>query len=168
MPSELSQVLSFTQRYSPDQPRDDHGRFGEGSGDKEKFLEKVNKLNSVEIQATWAGTNKPAPIEKALENPIPREPSEMSEETSKALKLAIENKDYTEMDVSISKITSRQTWVKAANLEHIYDNKDEQEPATAIKSGNHYIILDGNHRAATLLLSGDKTISLKVWNIENK
>lgn len=99
-------------------------------------------------------------------NPIPRLHGEWdSGKRWKKLQASLRAKKYTDVDVPVHKIKSRQNYVHDAGVVKALSNK---KPATGVKSadGEHYYVMDGNHRVTRDLLLGKSHTRMRVYHTE--
>lgn len=141
-------------RYSPDQPRDDHGRFGEGTFDGAKARAAAAAIPSVDdVKSVFRATDKStndvlAAAERATNTPSGK-------------------KAATAQEVEISTLVSKQDGVGDKRLDRAIDGFADgsltsdlskgPEAAYVIRHDGENHIIDGNHRLAALKLAGVKT-----------
>lgn len=133
-----------------------HGRVDSPDGPDQNHLLKTMPDGSV--RKTNFGTHN---------NPIPRLHGEWdSGKRWKKLQRSLKTKKYKEIDVPIHKVKSRQNYVHDHGVVKSLKNK---EPATGVRSadGEHYHVMDGNHRVARDLLMGKKHTRMRIYQTES-
>lgn len=159
-----------TLEFNPDQPRDEQGQWTSGGGSA------LQELSDLKRPPAGVGTDALIQYYNAVSNPISRGGELAGMNTNQAgmwttgraaAEKELEGVDFgrlmdtgVEETIDISSIRSYQTWVGKNKVEESLEKMDQvrSKPLGVIlRVGDTDWLVDGNHRTAAAVLSGDKT-----------
>lgn len=104
-------------------------------------------------------------------NPLPRYGVPRTPDQQNAIQRAVRDRDWTIKPIPTDKLVSRQTWIRGDDLVRMTatpPGEQSEEPTAFATDDGTFCIVDGNHRAALALLSGQPTLRVRLLNLDNE